>query len=377
MRASRSRAVDVVARAQHLRQGAGVAGDRAQPAGDREPEVGGDAGALLLGGVAGVGRAPALAARAPLGELVPEQRLAADPAPDEQRGGDRGEGQQRVARRARGGIARHAGGRHRRRRRAAPASCGPPAAWRPAAYSTTTSTAIVVTKPPASVPPSAACAASTSATAAGAPAGARRAHTSGAASAGAAIAPARRASSAPGRAAPRAGRRRPARRRGRGGDATARRHRSRGCPRRPRPPGRTDLLRAEEIGSAPRPTTIRRTGATVWAMATTTAPAPTPAVRLRLRPAARRAVLTAHIVAGGVGLLGSVAGVLALNVRAATTGDPSRRRRVRPARDVHAAVRHPAQPRRARLRRAARARLQVGASCGTAGSRRNSCSSSA
>jgi hypothetical protein len=43
--------------------------------------------------------------------------------------------------------------------------------------------------------------------------------------------------------------------------------------------------------------------------------------RLKLGPAVRRAVLTAHIVAG-VGLLGDVAAVLAINVRAATTADP-------------------------------------------------------
>jgi uncharacterized membrane protein len=42
--------------------------------------------------------------------------------------------------------------------------------------------------------------------------------------------------------------------------------------------------------------------------------------RIRIRPAVRRIVLVTHIVAG-VGLLGSVAGVLAINVRAATTGD--------------------------------------------------------
>lgn len=53
------------------------------------------------------------------------------------------------------------------------------------------------------------------------------------------------------------------------------------------------------------------------ATATTTPPA----VSIRLRPAARRTLLTAHVVAG-VGLLGSVAGVLAINVRAATTSDP-------------------------------------------------------
>jgi hypothetical protein len=44
--------------------------------------------------------------------------------------------------------------------------------------------------------------------------------------------------------------------------------------------------------------------------------------RLKLTPAVRRAVLTIHIVAG-VGLLGDVAAVLAINVRAATTGDPA------------------------------------------------------
>ena len=43
--------------------------------------------------------------------------------------------------------------------------------------------------------------------------------------------------------------------------------------------------------------------------------------RLRLSPAARRAVLTVHIVAS-VGLLGDVAGFFALAVRGATTDDP-------------------------------------------------------
>ena len=46
----------------------------------------------------------------------------------------------------------------------------------------------------------------------------------------------------------------------------------------------------------------------------------TTATRIRLVPAVRRAVLTVHIIAG-VGLLGDVAAVLAVNVRAATTGD--------------------------------------------------------
>lgn len=44
--------------------------------------------------------------------------------------------------------------------------------------------------------------------------------------------------------------------------------------------------------------------------------------RLKLRPAARRALLTLHIIAG-VGLLGDVAAVLAVNIRAATTDDPA------------------------------------------------------
>jgi predicted integral membrane protein DUF2269 len=43
--------------------------------------------------------------------------------------------------------------------------------------------------------------------------------------------------------------------------------------------------------------------------------------RIKLTPAVRRAVLTAHIIAG-VGLLGDVAAVLAINIRAATTTDP-------------------------------------------------------
>ena len=41
-------------------------------------------------------------------------------------------------------------------------------------------------------------------------------------------------------------------------------------------------------------------------------------MRIRVGPHARRALLTCHIVAG-VGLLGSVAGVLAINIRAAAT----------------------------------------------------------
>lgn len=45
-----------------------------------------------------------------------------------------------------------------------------------------------------------------------------------------------------------------------------------------------------------------------------------PAPRIRLSPTARRCVLTVHIAAG-VGLLGTVAAVLAINVRAATTAD--------------------------------------------------------
>lgn len=53
--------------------------------------------------------------------------------------------------------------------------------------------------------------------------------------------------------------------------------------------------------------------------ATRTGDAPT-TVAWRMPPGARRAVLTLHII-GGVGLLGSVAGVLAINIRAATTDD--------------------------------------------------------
>ncbi|MGH2946145.1 MAG: DUF2269 family protein [Solirubrobacteraceae bacterium] len=48
-------------------------------------------------------------------------------------------------------------------------------------------------------------------------------------------------------------------------------------------------------------------------------PAPRGA-RLGLRPNVRRALLTVHIIAG-VGLLGDVAAVLAVNIRAAATGD--------------------------------------------------------
>jgi hypothetical protein len=47
---------------------------------------------------------------------------------------------------------------------------------------------------------------------------------------------------------------------------------------------------------------------------------PTP--RISLGVVARRSCLTAHLVAG-VGLLGTVAAVLAVNVRAAATADPA------------------------------------------------------
>ena len=46
----------------------------------------------------------------------------------------------------------------------------------------------------------------------------------------------------------------------------------------------------------------------------------TRSARIALRPGTRRAVLTAHIIAG-VGLLGDVGAVLAVNLRAAGTGD--------------------------------------------------------
>lgn len=53
--------------------------------------------------------------------------------------------------------------------------------------------------------------------------------------------------------------------------------------------------------------------------ATPTLPGAAP-VRFRLGPTARRMLLTVHIVTA-VGLLGSVAGVLAINIRAAGTSD--------------------------------------------------------
>jgi hypothetical protein len=65
--------------------------------------------------------------------------------------------------------------------------------------------------------------------------------------------------------------------------------------------------------------TDRAARGTVQAMATATITAP-PAPRIRIGRTMRRTVLTAH-VAAGVGLLGSVAAVLAINVRAATTAD--------------------------------------------------------
>ena len=59
----------------------------------------------------------------------------------------------------------------------------------------------------------------------------------------------------------------------------------------------------------------------IWRMSVAADPAPR-ATRLRLRPNVRRALLTVHIIAG-VGLLGDVGAVLAVNIRAATTSDAS------------------------------------------------------
>jgi Predicted integral membrane protein (DUF2269) len=56
-------------------------------------------------------------------------------------------------------------------------------------------------------------------------------------------------------------------------------------------------------------------------MSTTLAPDPRPA-RRRLSPPLRRSLLTVHI-AVSVGLLGDCAGILAINIRAATTADPA------------------------------------------------------
>jgi hypothetical protein len=65
--------------------------------------------------------------------------------------------------------------------------------------------------------------------------------------------------------------------------------------------------------SPPRPTTAPSIAATLGSV---TAP------RISIAPPARRALLTAHIIAS-VGLLGDVAAVLAVNIRAATTSDPA------------------------------------------------------
>ena len=56
-------------------------------------------------------------------------------------------------------------------------------------------------------------------------------------------------------------------------------------------------------------------------MSAQAATASRPATARRLSASARRAVLTIHIIAS-VGLLGDVAAVLAINVKAATTADP-------------------------------------------------------
>lgn len=82
------------------------------------------------------------------------------------------------------------------------------------------------------------------------------------------------------------------------------------------------IARAPDDGSRVRADGVRMTAITSSPATTRLAGAarPRPARRLALGPRVRRVWLTVHIVSG-VGLLGTVAAVLALNIRAATTGD--------------------------------------------------------
>ena len=81
-----------------------VAHDRPEALGDRHLEVGGDPRALLLRRMARVAGTVARPAGGLVGELSLQEPLAARPAPDQHGGGDRREGQQRLARRLRRGV---------------------------------------------------------------------------------------------------------------------------------------------------------------------------------------------------------------------------------------------------------------------------------
>ena len=187
-----------VARAQHLRQGVGVVGDRLQAGRDGGLEVRGDPLTLLVRRLACVAFAVAAPPGDSVGQLAPQQALPARPAPDEQRARDRDERQQRLAgapgrpgrtrpgsqpppprdpQRRRRPTRRSIGARRRRGRGRAP-RC-------------------VVTDAPTRNPPSAACTSSTSATPASARSGARRLHASGSVIAGTASALTSRPPSSP------------------------------------------------------------------------------------------------------------------------------------------------------------------------------------
>jgi Predicted integral membrane protein (DUF2269) len=78
-----------------------------------------------------------------------------------------------------------------------------------------------------------------------------------------------------------------------------------------------DFATADDDGRSGR----RHSGGMSVAESTVPAAPPRARARLSLRPGTRRAVLTLHVIAG-VGLLGDVGAVLAVNIRAATTDDP-------------------------------------------------------
>ena len=109
-----------------------MAHDRPEALGDRDLEVGGDPRALLLRRMARVAGTVARPPRGLGGELALQEPLAARPAPDQHGGGDRCEGEERLARQLAAGSKATRVAAMAAAATAAPASPGAPGAKRPA-----------------------------------------------------------------------------------------------------------------------------------------------------------------------------------------------------------------------------------------------------
>ena len=318
----------------------GAGHDRLKAAGDRDLQVGGDSSPLLLRGVARGLRAIARPPGGPIDELALQQSLLAGPAPEQQRNGDRHEGQQRLPRRPRRRIERHP--RHGDQRRDADRPGKPPAVGcRPARAVEQQRQDDDRGHRGTDEQP--------------AQRRLRRQHDSDRGE--------RRQ-----RRSPRPGHGQRHRRDCNGAHqplaGTGRREQHLELTRRgeqgrtPEQPAREHtvtvlpavgavLVRADEVNLLPedeiaaRPVRANETrfrtaaddaagdephsegmphAASPRSPAASPPPGATQRIRIRLRPRARRALLTVHIITG-VGLLGSVAGVLAVNIRAAGTSD--------------------------------------------------------